>query len=91
MNTADKYKSTALHKSCAQRKTAVAKLLLESNASVDKQNSEGQTALHIACIEQYEDVVRLLLANGASLEIVDEEKKTPRDHLPKDLHSWFKK
>ena len=46
-----------------------AKLLLDFNASVDLQDTDGDCALHVACGQGHAPMVRLLLDRGASLTL----------------------
>ena len=44
-----------------------AKILVDFNASLDLQDTDGDSALHVACGQGHAAIVRLLLDCGASL------------------------
>ena len=56
---------------------AVARVLLEAGADVNKQCEHGRTALHMAAAWGHADVAQLLLENGANPTIVDGEGMAP--------------
>ncbi|VUC35658.1 unnamed protein product [Clonostachys rosea] len=51
------------------------RLLLESGASVDAQNANGESPLHVAMFSV--DRVRLLCEHGASVDLCDTNQRTP--------------
>ena len=56
---------------------AVAKVLVDAGAEVNRQCEHGRTALHMAAAWGHLDLVKYLLANSADPSIRDEENMTP--------------
>lgn len=56
---------------------AVAKVLVEAGANVNRQCEHGRTALHMAAAWGHLDLVKYLLEEGADPAIRDEENMTP--------------
>jgi ankyrin repeat protein len=56
---------------------ALAKILLENKADVNRANYRKFTALHMACLNGNKPLVELLVANGADIEALDNSSCTP--------------
>ena len=71
-------KQTPLHLASYGAEHAIAKILLESGANVDAQDSNGRTPLHEACfIEANLEMVQLLLEHHANVNKQTRTRKTP--------------
>ena len=68
---------TAMHLAARKKDHELVKLLIESGALVDSQNTEGQTVLHLACILGDENTVRVLFMARANCAIADNEDRVP--------------
>lgn len=60
-------------------KLEILKLLIESGANVDSQDSFGRTALHFSAEEGHLEIVRALLEKGAKKQ-KDKEGMSPKDY-----------
>jgi len=67
---------TPLHEASFYGQKEVVEYLLEHDAIVDQQNSQGKTALHRAVYKNYTDIVRLLLDCGAFVDAKDNHSRT---------------
>jgi ankyrin repeat protein len=56
---------------------ALAEILLENKADVNKANYRKLTPLHLACLSGNKPLAELLLANGADIEALDNSSCTP--------------
>lgn len=56
---------------------ALAKILLENRADVNRKNFRQLTALHLASLNGNKPLAELLLANGADIEALDNSSCTP--------------
>jgi ankyrin repeat protein len=56
---------------CIHGMTAVVKILLFHNATVNKPGPKGRTALHFAVENDHKDIVKLLKQNGARIDVQD--------------------
>jgi ankyrin repeat protein len=56
---------------------ALAKILLENKADVNRANYRKLTALHMACLNGNKPLVDLLVAKGANIEALDNSSCTP--------------
>ncbi|VAW79102.1 hypothetical protein MNBD_GAMMA12-384 [hydrothermal vent metagenome] len=63
----------ALHEAVKHNNTALAKLLIQHGASVNKRDNQGRTALHIAVSRNAIDTSRLLLRSGANPNTADQQ------------------
>jgi ankyrin repeat protein len=70
---------TPLHVAAANKRTAVAKLLLASGAKVLSTNNAGDTALHAAARAGAADIVKLLLDAGADPGDTNKNGEHPSD------------
>ncbi|KAH8595507.1 ankyrin repeat-containing domain protein, partial [Bisporella sp. PMI_857] len=61
------YGSTSLHAACWNGHIAVVQVLLEKNADIAAQNSDGSTPLHDACWNGYTAIVQVLLEKNADI------------------------
>ena len=66
-----------MHLAARKKDHELVKLLIESGALVDSQNTEGQTVLHLACILGDENTVRVLFMARANCAIADNEDRVP--------------
>ena len=57
-----------LYDACEKGKVALARVLLDNGAEVDRACEDGRTPLYIACQEGHVDVARLLLEHGAVVD-----------------------
>ena len=57
-----------LYDACEKGKVALARVLLDNGAEVDRACEDGRTPLYIACQQGHVDVARLLLERGAVFE-----------------------
>ena len=57
-----------LYDACEKGKVALARVLLDNGAEVDRACEDGRTPLYIACQEGHVDVARLLLERGAVVD-----------------------
>lgn len=69
---------TALHAAAGDGRTAVARVLLEHGADVNRQSDNGNTPLHLAVRWERYETAELLLARGADVTITNEDGRTPR-------------
>ena len=57
-----------LYDACEKGKVALARVLLDNGAEVDRACEDGRTPLYIACQQGHVDVARLLLERGAVVD-----------------------
>ena len=76
----DRAGSTALHHAAKKGHTAVVKILLDNQASVDLQDKDFKTALHYAVEYGYVDITKMLFAAGASVYITDNMGSSALDY-----------
>ncbi|HUX44214.1 MAG TPA: ankyrin repeat domain-containing protein, partial [Terracidiphilus sp.] len=60
-------------------RTAIATVLLEHGADVNRQSSNGNTPLHLAAKWNRIETAKLLLASGADVTIRNENGETPQE------------
>ena len=78
INTVSLNLITPLCLAVSSTKNSMVKLLLNNNAQVNHQGSEGRTALHTAAaIACEEDIIETLLIGGANIHLLDNKKKAP--------------
>ena len=70
---------TALHAAASDNRTAIARVLLEHGADVNRQSSNGNTPLHLAAKWNRIETAKLLLASGADVTIRNENGETPQE------------
>jgi len=70
---------TALHAAASDGRTAIAKVLLEHGADVNRQSDNGNTPLHLAALWEHYETAKLLLASGADVTIRNENGETPQE------------
>jgi ankyrin repeat protein len=73
----DESLNTALHVASENGQVNIAKLLLEQQALINRQNINGKTALHLAVESQQKEVVDILLSYGANPNIEDLQGASP--------------
>jgi len=73
----DESLNTPLHVACEYGQKNIAKLLLEQQALINRQNINGKTALHLAVESQQKEVVDILLSYGANPNIQDLQGASP--------------
>src|SRR5690606_19174578 len=71
---------TLLHTATKMGYLSFVKQLLDSGATIDKQDASGNTALHYAAAYGKKDVLRYLLSNGALTEISNVLEQKPIDY-----------
>ena len=78
---------TALHLAVREKSIEIAtRLLANSNASVDAQNSHGNSPLHEAAQDGNLKLTELLIRNGASTTVLNEQGKNPLVLAAKEGH-----
>jgi len=70
---------TALHAAASDGRTAVARLLLEHGADINRQSDNGNTPLHLAALWERYQTTKLLLASGADVSIRNDKGETPQE------------
>jgi cytohesin len=68
---------TPLHVAAALGRTGLAKLLLDSGASLKARDESRETPLHVAAAGNHVEAVRLLLEHGADVEAKGRDNMTP--------------
>ncbi len=70
---------TALHYAALCGSSTIVDYLIQSGASLDLQNSNGDTALHLAAWKNHVMTAEILITSKASFSIKNREGKLPRD------------
>ena len=70
---------TALHAAAGDGRTAIARVLLEHGADVNRQSDNGNTPLHLAVLWEHYATAELLLASGADVTITNADGQTPQE------------
>ncbi|KAK3178027.1 hypothetical protein OEA41_000159 [Lepraria neglecta] len=78
----DGFNRSLLHVAAEVNAVALARLLLDHGARLERKNEEGETPLFIAAQYNYPDLVKLLLERGAKVQVEDQMQSTP-------LHAAF--
>ena len=78
---------TPLYGACQEGHVAVARLLLDKGAEVDRAREDGATPLFAACSHGHVDAARLLLEKGADASRVTKKGTTPLSIAQKKGHS----
>lgn len=73
----DCYSASALHWTLFNETTAIAQLLLNKNADVNRENSFGVTPLHMAALRGKIDFVKFFHSHGADIDSRDNFGQTP--------------
>ncbi|KXX79505.1 Histone-lysine N-methyltransferase EHMT1 [Madurella mycetomatis] len=77
-STAGEYRSTPLILAAERGDVATVKVLLETGANIEAQDSDGKTPLILATMNRHEAVVELLLEKGAQVNVCcDSGRYTP--------------
>ena len=66
-----------LYDACEKGKVALARVLLDNGAEVDRATKDGATPLWIACQKGHVDAARLLLEKGAEADRARADGTTP--------------
>lgn len=69
--------NTPLHTAVLYKRPAVAKFLLEEDASTEARNASGETPLHYAALTANADMVAILLAAEAEVDVQNVQGRTP--------------
>ncbi|TQW09252.1 ankyrin repeats (3 copies) domain-containing protein [Cordyceps javanica] len=76
-NFGEPYHGTPLRPSDRDRRKHTVKILVDSGANLDEQNSSGDTALHLAADADCKEAVSMLVRLGANLNLCNENGHTP--------------
>ncbi|KAI0985572.1 hypothetical protein GJ496_007553 [Pomphorhynchus laevis] len=72
--------STLLHLAARIGSIRQVRLLIEYNASYQKQNTDGQAAIHLATMGDYAEIVEFLILSGDDMNRIDFEQLTPLNY-----------
>jgi hypothetical protein len=82
VNATNNRRNTPLHNACSFGRRNLVEVLVGKGAVVNARNMNQRTPLHDACIRQWPiEVPQFLIRKGADVNLVDEEMKTPIEHL----------
>ncbi len=82
VNATNNRRNTPLHNACSFGRRNLVEVLVGKGAVVNARNMNQRTPLHDACIRQWPiEVPQFLIRKGADVNLVDEEMKTPIEHI----------
>ena len=77
---------TALHLGATRKRTDAINLLLEHNADIDAQDTEGTTALMMAAKGEHISNACVLVRSGADFDLLDSHGRDALSYLSNEQH-----